>query len=110
MLNATEAHKRRRGFSTPKVVQVVLQPFEKQAEGNIAGFTHGSKDQSSQLWLATPGDIDANVVAHRHSWARGTIDPSNPIIGSPFNSATSISSTSALHPAPQELGTLGHVE
>lgn len=68
-----EAHKRRRGFPTPKVVQVVLQPFEKQAEGNIAGFTHGSKDRSSQLWLASLGDLDANVVAHRHSWARGTL-------------------------------------
>lgn len=68
-----EAHKRRRGFPTPKVVQVVLQPFEKQEEGNLAGFTHGSKAQSSQLWLATLGDIDANVVAHRHSWARGTL-------------------------------------
>ena len=64
-----ETHKRRRGFPTPKVVQVVLQPFEKQEEGNLAGFTHGSKDQRSQLWLATPGDIDANVAAHRHSWA-----------------------------------------
>jgi sulfur-carrier protein adenylyltransferase/sulfurtransferase len=68
-----EAHKRRRGFPSPKVVQVVLQPFEKQAEGNLAGFTHGTKGQSSQLWLATPADLDANVVAQRHSWARGTL-------------------------------------
>lgn len=68
-----EAHKRRRGFPAPKVVQVVLQPFGVQAEGTLAGFSHGSKGQGGQLWLAAPGDLDANVIAHRHGWARGTL-------------------------------------
>lgn len=68
-----ETQKRMRGFAAPMVVQVVLQPFEKHVEGNLAEFTHNSKDQRSQLWLATPGDIDANVVAHRHGWASGTL-------------------------------------
>jgi hypothetical protein len=68
-----EAHKRRRGFPTPKVVQVVLPTFNGQMEGNLAGFTEGKKGQRSQLWLAATGDIDANSLAHRHGWAKGTL-------------------------------------
>lgn len=68
-----EAHKRRRGFPTPKIVQAALQPFQGHAEGDLAGYAKGSKDQSSLLWLATMNGFDANVLAHRHNWAKGSL-------------------------------------
>ena len=67
-----DAHKRRRGIPAPKAVQVMLQPFNGHVEGNLAGFAQGSKGQRSQLWLAAQGDLDGNVLAHRHGWAKGT--------------------------------------
>lgn len=68
-----DAHTRRLGVPAPKVVQVVLQPFEGHVEGDLAGFSQGSKGQRSQLWLAAQGELDANVLAHRHGWAKGTL-------------------------------------
>jgi len=68
-----DAHTRRLGIPAPKVVQVVLQPFEGHVEGNLAGFSQGSKGQRSQLWLAAQGELDGNVLAHRHGWAKGTL-------------------------------------
>jgi hypothetical protein len=68
-----EAHKRRRGFPSPRVVQVVLPPFEGHVEGNLAGYAQGGKGQGGQHWLATTGDTDANELALRHGWAKGTL-------------------------------------
>jgi molybdopterin/thiamine biosynthesis adenylyltransferase len=68
-----EAYKRRRGFPAPKAVQAALEPFKGHAEGNLAGYAQGSKGQRSLLWLATMNGADANVLAHRHQWAKGTL-------------------------------------
>jgi len=68
-----DAHKRRLGTPAPKVVQVVLQPFKGHVEGNLAGFTQGSKGQRSRLWLAAQGELDGSVLANRHGWAKGTL-------------------------------------
>ncbi len=68
-----EAYKRRRGFPAPKVVQIALRQFKGWAEGTLAGYTHGEKTQRSHLWLATMGNEDANALAHRHGWAKGTM-------------------------------------
>lgn len=67
-----EAYKRRRGFPAPRAVQAALEPFKGYAEGNLAGYAQGSKGQRSLLWLATMNGADANVLAHRHQWAKGT--------------------------------------
>lgn len=68
-----EAYKRRRGFPAPRAVQAALEPFKGYAEGNLAGYAQGRKGQRSQLWLATMSGADANVLAHRHQWAKGTL-------------------------------------
>ena len=68
-----EAHKHRQGVPTPKVVQAALRPFKGHAEGDLADYALGRKGQRSLLWLATIDGVDANVLAHRHNWARGTL-------------------------------------
>lgn len=68
-----EAHKRRRSFPVPKVVQADLQPFSSYAEGSLAGYTQGKKSERSLLWLATMDGVDGNKLAHRHRWAKGSL-------------------------------------
>ncbi|WP_457356048.1 ThiF family adenylyltransferase [Roseateles sp. P5_D6] len=68
-----EAYKRRRGFPAPRAVQAALEPFKGHAEGNLAGYAQGSKGQRSLLWLTTMNGADANVLAYRHNWAKGTL-------------------------------------
>lgn len=68
-----EAYKRRRSFPTPKVVRAALQPFKGHAEGNLAAYDQGSKGERSLLWLAAMNGVEANVLAHRHNWAKGTL-------------------------------------
>lgn len=68
-----EAYKRRRGFPAPRAVQAALEPFKCHAEGNLAGYSLGKKGERSQLWLATMSGADANALAHRHQWAKGSL-------------------------------------
>lgn len=68
-----EAYKRRGGFPTPRAVQAALVPFKGHAEGKLASYAQGSKGQRSLLWLATMNGVDANTLAHRHQWAKGSL-------------------------------------
>lgn len=68
-----EAYKRRRGFPAPRAVQAALEPFKGYSEGNLADYAQGSKGQRSLLWLATMNGADANALAYRHQWGKGTL-------------------------------------
>lgn len=67
----SDAMRVRHQLNTPRQIRVAVDAFDRYIDGDLALYRRQPPSKRVNFALATVGKVDANVLSHRHGWARG---------------------------------------
>ena len=67
----SDAVRVRHQLNTPRQIRAAVGSFDAYADGDLALYRRQPPSKRASIALATVGTVDANVLSHRHGWARG---------------------------------------